>query len=193
MLIGNALHFQFLGKCAVDQPKGIEVVKDAIRKLQLSQQMKKFEQQVKKMDQPNSWKAKKVELSVSINGVAVRDAQTQLIMHQYPLYRISYCADEKGEKKYFSFIAKSLEAAGGEGGVVAPTTPGNDSVVPNLEKEKHECFVFISSKNASDITLTIGQAFDLAYTWVYEGHFVVWSSLIDIPHPLQEVQNGFGQ
>lgn len=146
----------------MDQPKGIEVVKEAIRKLQLSQQMKKFEQQVKKEGQNNSWKAKKVELSVSINGVAVRDAQTQLIMHQYPLYRISYCADEKGEKKYFSFIAKSAEAAGEAGGATTP--PGSDSVVPGGEKEKHECFVFISSKNASDITLTIGQAFDLAYT-----------------------------
>lgn len=29
--------------------------------------------------------------------------------------------------------------------------------------EKHECFVFISTKLASEITLTIGQAFDLAY------------------------------
>lgn len=155
---------QFLGKCSVDQPKGIEVVKDAIRKLQLSQQMKKFEQQVKKQDQNNSWKAKKVELSVSINGVAVRDTQSQMIMHQYPLYRISYCADEKGEKKYFSFIAKSAEGSesGGAGTPGVATTP--DSVVPSLEKEKHECFVFISSKNASDITLTIGQAFDLAYT-----------------------------
>lgn len=150
----------------MDQPKGIEVVKDAIRKLQLSQQMKKFENQVKKQDQNNSWKAKKVELSVSINGVAVRDTQSQMIMHQYPLYRISYCADEKGEKKYFSFIAKSAEGSGSDaGGAGGVPPPGNDSVVPNMnDKEKHECFVFISSKNASDITLTIGQAFDLAYT-----------------------------
>lgn len=148
----------------MDQPKGIEVVKDAIRKLQLSQQMKKFEQQVKKGEQNNSWKAKKVELSVSINGVAVRDAQSQMIMHQYPLYRISYCADEKGEKKYFSFIAKSLEGDQAQTG--AGTGTGSDSVVPSMNDkgEKHECFVFISSKNASDITLTIGQAFDLAYT-----------------------------
>lgn len=157
----------------MDQPKGIEVVKDAIRKLQLSQQMKKFEQQVKKQqDQTNGWKAKKVELSVSINGLAVRDAASQMIMHQYPLYRISYCADEKGEKKYFSFIAKSATPEGSSNGEMggATTPPGHDSVVPSIngtgaEKgEKHECFVFISSKNASDITLTIGQAFDLAYT-----------------------------
>lgn len=143
----------------MDQPKGIEVVKDAIRRLQ-------FAQQLKKAEQGNNVKIKKVELSVSINGVAVRDLPSQAIMHQYPLYRISYCADEKGEKKYFSFIAKtenSENAAATTNG--SNHTNGNsDSVVPSMEREKHECFVFISSKNASDITLTIGQAFDLAYT-----------------------------
>lgn len=61
-------------------------------------------------------------------------------MHQYPLHRISYCADDKGEKKFFSFIAKE----------------GADS-------EKHMCFVFVSDKLAEEITLTIGQAFELAY------------------------------
>merc|ERR1712240_951462 len=47
------------------------------------------------------------------------------ILHQYPLHRISYCADDKAEK--------------------------------------HTCFVFVSDKLAEEITLTIGQAFDLAY------------------------------
>lgn len=60
-------------------------------------------------------------------------------MHQYPLHRISYCADDKGEKKFFSFIAKEEGA------------------------ERHTCFVFVSDKLAEEITLTIGQAFDLAY------------------------------
>lgn len=60
-------------------------------------------------------------------------------MHQYPLHRISYCADDKGEKKFFSFIAKEEDA------------------------ERHTCFVFVSDKLAEEITLTIGQAFGLAY------------------------------
>lgn len=46
-------------------------------------------------------------------------------MHQYPLHRISYCADDKGEKKFFSFIAKEADA------------------------EKHVCFVFVSDKLVS--------------------------------------------
>ncbi|KAF2897320.1 hypothetical protein ILUMI_08858, partial [Ignelater luminosus] len=33
----------------------------------------------------------------------------------------------------------------------------------NEQDEKHECFVFISDKLAEEITLTIGQAFELAY------------------------------
>ena len=74
-------------------------------------------------------------------------------------HRISYCADDKAEKRFFSFIAKEAE------------------------EEKHTCFVFVSDKlvrnwpkfalfrlsnsklpfQAEEITLTIGQAFDLAY------------------------------
>lgn len=35
--------------------------------------------------------------------------------------------------------------------------------VDNDAEETHECFVFISDKLAEEITLTIGQAFELAY------------------------------
>ena len=30
-----------------------------------------------------------------------------MILHQYPLHRISYCADDKSDKKMFTFIAKA--------------------------------------------------------------------------------------
>lgn len=67
-----------------------------------------------------------------------------LLYHQfgfktYLYFRISYCADDKAEKRFFSFIAKEADS------------------------EKHTCFVFVSDKLAEEITLTIGQAFDLAY------------------------------
>ena len=68
-----------------------------------------------------------------------QDPKSKKILHQYPLHRISYCADDKGDKKFFSFIAKDADA------------------------ERHVCFVFVSDKLAEEITLTIGQAFDLAY------------------------------
>jgi len=50
----------------------------------------------------------------------------QRIMHQYPLHRISYCADDKGEKRFFSFIAKEADS------------------------ERHMCFVFVSDKLVSN-------------------------------------------
>lgn len=124
---------KYLGSTEVDQPKGIEVVKEAIGKLKFSQQLRKSE----------GTKTPKVELTISIDGVAIQEPKTKTspkrIIHQYPLHRISYCADDKGEKKFFSFIAKEEDA------------------------EKHTCFVFVSDKLAEEITLTIGQAFDLAY------------------------------
>jgi len=120
---------KFLGSTDVDQPKGIDVVKEGIRKLKFSQQIKKAE----------GTKTPKVELTVSIDGVAIQEPKSKKILHQYPLHRISYCADDKAEKRFFSFIAKEADS------------------------DKHTCFVFVSDKLAEEITLTIGQAFDLAY------------------------------
>lgn len=76
---------------------GIEVVKEGIRKLRFNQQLKKSE---------NGAKTRKVELTISIDGVAIQEPRSHTILHQFPLHRISYCADDKGEKKFFSFIAK---------------------------------------------------------------------------------------
>ncbi|GJQ65135.1 putative phosphotyrosine-binding domain, phosphotyrosine-interaction (PI) domain protein, partial [Trypoxylus dichotomus] len=114
----------------------IEVVKEAIRKLRFSQQLRKSE---------SGAKTRKVELTISIDGVAIQEPRTHNILHQFPLHRISYCADDKGEKKFFSFIAKQ------------------PNQIDNEQEDSHECFVFISDKLAEEITLTIGQAFELAY------------------------------
>merc|ERR1712077_78468 len=92
-------------------------------------------QQIKKAE---GTKTPKAELTVSIDGVAIQEPKTKKIQHQYPLHKISYCADDKAEKRFFSFISKD-----GDG--------------------KHTCFVFVSDKLAEEITLTIGQAFELAY------------------------------
>lgn len=46
----------------MEQAKGIEVVKEAIRKLQFTQQIKKAE----------GVKSKKVEITVSVDGVAIQ-------------------------------------------------------------------------------------------------------------------------
>lgn len=61
----NLICFQFLGSTPVDQAKGIETVKDAIRRLQFSQQMKKAES-------GSNVKTKKVEITISVDGVAIQ-------------------------------------------------------------------------------------------------------------------------
>jgi len=106
-------------------------VKESINKLKLLQPLKS--------QNGTTTKVPKVELTISVNGVALQEPKTKKIFCQFPLHRISYCADDKAEKKYFSFIAKDGETG------------------------KQLCFVFMSEKMSEEIILTIGQAFDLAY------------------------------
>nr|XP_034991712.1 PTB domain-containing engulfment adapter protein 1 isoform X4 [Zootoca vivipara] len=120
---------KFLGSTEVEQPKGTEVVRDAVRKLKFARHIKKSEGQ----------KTPKVELQISIYGVKILDSKTKEVQHNCQLHRISFCADDKTDKRIFTFICKDSES------------------------NKHLCYVFDSEKCAEEITLTIGQAFDLAY------------------------------
>ncbi|ELU11836.1 hypothetical protein CAPTEDRAFT_95486, partial [Capitella teleta] len=130
LLRGHIVYYvKFLGHVEVDTPKGSDVVKDAIRKMKFSKQIKKAEGQ----------KPPKVELTISIDGLSILESKSKAVQHQYPLHRISYCADDKSDKRMFTFIAKAAET------------------------DVHHCFVFDSEKCAEEITLTVGQAFDLAY------------------------------
>ncbi|XP_058248913.1 PTB domain-containing engulfment adapter protein 1 isoform X1 [Hemibagrus wyckioides] len=124
-----AYNAKFLGNTEVDQPKGTEVVRDAVRKLKFQRHIKKSEGQ----------KIPKVELQISIYGVKILDPKTKEVQHNCQLHRISFCADDKTDKRIFTFICKDSES------------------------NKHLCYVFDSEKCAEEITLTIGQAFDLAY------------------------------
>uniref|UniRef100_A0A0K0FU96 Cell death protein 6 (inferred by orthology to a C. elegans protein) n=1 Tax=Strongyloides venezuelensis TaxID=75913 RepID=A0A0K0FU96_STRVS len=81
---------------------------------------------------------RKVDMQISVTGVTIMDSKTKLIICSHPLHRISFVADDKEDKRIFAFIAKT-------------------------DENKHECFVFLSDKQAEKITLTIGEAFDLAY------------------------------
>ncbi|KAG9271849.1 PTB domain-containing engulfment adapter protein 1 isoform X1 [Astyanax mexicanus] len=119
----------FLGNTEVEQPKGTEVVRDAVRKLKFQRHIKKSEGQ----------KIPKVELQISIYGVKILEPKTKEVQHNCQLHRISFCADDKTDKRIFTFICKDSES------------------------NKHLCYVFDSEKCAEEITLTIGQAFDLAY------------------------------
>lgn len=130
LLTGHIVYnVKFLGECEVDNAKGTDIVKDAIRKRKFNKHIRKAEGQ----------KTPRVELTISADGVTVQDPKTKACMHQYPLHRISYCADDKTDKRMFTFIAKAADS------------------------NAHYCYVFDSEKCAEEITLTIGQAFDLAY------------------------------
>ncbi|KAM4609308.1 PTB domain-containing engulfment adapter protein 1 isoform 2-T6 [Polymixia lowei] len=124
-----AYNAKFLGNTEVEAPKGTEVVKDAVRKLKFQRHIKKSEGQ----------KTPKVELQISIYGVKILDPKTKDVQYNCQLHRISFCADDKTDKRIFTFICKDSES------------------------NKHLCYVFDSEKCAEEITLTIGQAFDLAY------------------------------
>eukprot|EP00073_Rattus_norvegicus_P049565 XP_017451885.1 PREDICTED: PTB domain-containing engulfment adapter protein 1 isoform X4 [Rattus norvegicus] len=126
---------KFLGSTEVEQPKGTEVVRDAVRKLKLIFK-KIFARHIKKSE---GQKIPKVELQISIYGVKILEPKTKEVQHNCQLHRISFCADDKTDKRIFTFICKDSES------------------------NKHLCFVFDSEKCAEEITLTIGQAFDLAY------------------------------
>lgn len=107
-----AYNVKFLGVTEVDQPKGTDVIRIAVRKL-------KFQRHIKKSE---GHKTPKVELQVSIYGVKLLDPKTRDVQHNCQLHRISFCADDKTDKRIFTFIC---------------TEP---------ETKKHICYVFDSEK-----------------------------------------------
>ncbi|CAB3401619.1 unnamed protein product [Caenorhabditis bovis] len=125
---------RFLGCVETSKPHGSDVAKEAIHAIRFQLDLKRSEMS------RESAKLQKVDIQISIDDVTIADNKTKLVMFQFPLGRISFCADDKDDKRMFSFIAR-----GGE---------------PNA---KHSCFAFTSEKLAEEITLTIGEAFDLAY------------------------------
>ncbi|VDL81016.1 unnamed protein product [Nippostrongylus brasiliensis] len=125
---------KFFGSQEVKEAKGTKAIRDAIHAIQFQNGVKPFE------SAQSGAKLQKVDIQINVEGVTIVDYKSKMVLHRYPLQKISFCADDKQDKRIFSFIAKS----------------SNDP-------EKHECFVFLSDKMAEQITLTVGEAFDLAY------------------------------
>ncbi|XP_041457817.1 PTB domain-containing engulfment adapter protein 1-like isoform X2 [Lytechinus variegatus] len=120
---------KYLGAVDVSSPKGADIVKEAVTKLKFNKQVKRSE----------GAKPPKMELTISVDGITIQDRQTKEKQFTYPLHHISYCADDKSDKKICAFIAKVSQ------------------------ENRNVCHVMESDKNAEEITLTVGQAFDLAY------------------------------
>ncbi|XP_078460047.1 PTB domain-containing engulfment adapter protein 1-like isoform X2 [Lampetra planeri] len=84
-------------------------------------------------------KLRKALLQISVAGVRLLDCKTKEILHSCPLERISFCAHHEADRHVCTFICK------------------------NVQWKKHMCFALEGEKCAEKVTLTIGQAFDLAY------------------------------
>uniref|UniRef100_A0A5S6QTB1 PID domain-containing protein n=1 Tax=Trichuris muris TaxID=70415 RepID=A0A5S6QTB1_TRIMR len=150
---------KFLGEVPVEQPKGIEMTKEAVQKLRFNLQLKRS----------HGYKLQKVLLQISINGVNILDCKTKRPLYQHPLHRISFCADDKQDKRVFAYIAKR-----------GPESPD------------HDCFVFLCNKLAEEITLTVGEAFDLAYRRFLENNgrdLEVKKQLIILRKRIQELED----
>uniref|UniRef100_A0A914YEP1 PID domain-containing protein n=1 Tax=Panagrolaimus superbus TaxID=310955 RepID=A0A914YEP1_9BILA len=122
---------KMLGFTEVSEAKGAHVIRDAIHAI-------RFQHQVSVSTSNTPQKPHKVEIHINIRGVQVIDFKSKKVLHTHPLHKISFCADDKEDKRVFAYIA-------------------------NNDKNKHMCYLFLSDKNAEQITLTIGEAFDLAF------------------------------
>ncbi|MBN3308390.1 GULP1 protein, partial [Amia calva] len=78
-----------------------------------------FQRHIKKSE---GQKTPKVELQISIYGVKILEPKTKDVLHNCQLHRISFCADDKTDKRIFTFICKDSES------------------------NKHLCYVFDSEK-----------------------------------------------
>ncbi|NXB71060.1 ARH protein, partial [Donacobius atricapilla] len=86
-------------------------------------------------------KLQKVTLKVSPRGIVLRDSRTDELIESISIYRISYCTADKSHDKVFAYIAQ------------------------NQLSESLECHAFLCTKRkmAQAVTLTVAQAFRLAF------------------------------
>merc|ERR1712018_307096 len=83
LLNGHVVYLiKFLGDITVDESKGLEVVKQSVKKLQFNQELKKAAE--------SNFKTGKAELTISVNGVTIQDPKTQKVLYEYSLDNISY-------------------------------------------------------------------------------------------------------
>ncbi|XP_003367488.1 PTB domain-containing engulfment adapter protein 1 [Trichinella spiralis] len=140
---------KYLGSVAVPQSKGIDVIKEALNR-------------------SHGYKLQKVLIQISIYGITLVDVKTKVLVCQHALHRISFCADDKQDKRVFAYIVKR-----------------------SAESSEHDCHVFLCNKVAEEITLTVGEAFDLAYRRFLENNgrdLEVKKQLIILRKRVQELE-----
>ncbi|KAK1170453.1 low density lipoprotein receptor adapter protein 1-like isoform X1 [Acipenser oxyrinchus oxyrinchus] len=127
LMEGMAFSVKYLGMTLVEQPKGEEMASAAIRRIVSTARAsaKKFQ---------------KVTLKVSPRGIILTDTETNELIDNVSIYRISYCTADKAQDKVFAYVAQSQF------------------------NETLECHAFLCPKKkiAQAVTLTVAQAFKVA-------------------------------
>uniref|UniRef100_A0A8C5MFZ1 Low density lipoprotein receptor adaptor protein 1 n=1 Tax=Leptobrachium leishanense TaxID=445787 RepID=A0A8C5MFZ1_9ANUR len=128
LLEGMLFQLKYLGMTLVEQPKGEELSASAVKRIVATAKASGKKQQ-------------KVILKVSPRGIILYDSETNQLIENVSIYRISYCAADKLHDKVFAYIAQSQQ------------------------NETLECHAFLCTKRkmAQAVTLTVAQAFKVAF------------------------------
>nr|XP_033791622.1 low density lipoprotein receptor adapter protein 1-B-like isoform X2 [Geotrypetes seraphini]XP_033791623.1 low density lipoprotein receptor adapter protein 1-B-like isoform X2 [Geotrypetes seraphini] len=118
---------KYLGMTLVEKPKGEDMAAAAIRRIIT-------------MARAEAKKFQKVTLTVSPRGILLQDSETNEMIENISIYRISYCTTDKVQNKVFAYVAQ------------------------NQSNETLECHAFLSPKKkiAQAVALTVAQAFRVA-------------------------------
>lgn len=129
ILLTSAVSYimEYLGSHPVQEVKGITSTHNACAK------MKMFSKNIHKMPS--------VTLSISVRGIDYIDSNSKMIIGQYAINNISYCAQDPENLNVFAYITR-------------------DEIT-----RKHYCHVLrvATIEQADEIIITIGQCFELAY------------------------------
>ncbi|XP_051955202.1 low density lipoprotein receptor adapter protein 1-B-like [Xyrauchen texanus] len=127
LLEGMVFNVKYLGMTVVGQPKGEDMAAAAIMRIVTTARasVKKF---------------RKVTLNVSTKGIIISDTETNDLIEDVSIYRISYCTTDKTQDKVFAYVSQSQFS------------------------ETLECHAFLCQKKkiAQAVTLTVAQAFKIA-------------------------------
>ncbi|XP_057209433.1 low density lipoprotein receptor adapter protein 1-B isoform X1 [Triplophysa rosa] len=129
LLEGMVFNVKYLGMTLVGQPKGEDMAAAAIRRIVTTARAS-----------ANAKKFRKVTLTVSPKGIIISDTETNDLIEDVSIYRISYCTTDKTQDKVFAYVSQSQF------------------------NETLECHAFLCQKKkiAQAVTLTVAQAFKVA-------------------------------
>ncbi|XP_067389957.1 low density lipoprotein receptor adapter protein 1 isoform X2 [Emydura macquarii macquarii] len=128
LLEGMLFNLKYMGMTLVEQPKGENLSATAIKRIVATAKAR-------------GKKLQKVTLKVSPRGIVLNDSETNELIENVSIYRISYCTADKTHDKVFAYIAQSQH------------------------NENLECHAFLCPKGklAQAVALTVAQAFKVAF------------------------------